>query len=683
MPDDKPELPTGWRGVLGPLDIRTGDNRILATPPDGVRMREGTIPIMWQRETGMGHDGSVIAGRADRVWVDTLGGISVVMGEGPFDLGGEDGREAARLLAEGFLTGLSIDPDEVSFEWKWFSKDGAEVDVEELDEDELWELYDAGAVEEVAVMTDWRLMGATLTPFPAFDQARIEAIADYEGAGDVVTAAGNAIAVDDTLAPTRPTPYPAEHFADPQLKRLTPLTVTDDGRVFGHIAPWNECHISYGDVCVMAPRSQTSYAYFHLGEVATTEGRLPVGKLTLGGGHADPKLGYKPALEHYDDVATAIAAVRAGEDKWGIWVAGRILPHVTAEQLEMFLLCPPSGDWRRIGGNLELVAACSVNVPGFPNVRTLAASAGGVQTAHGPLGPARSQGTSPASCAPWNAGRPGPTSSPHGSASTTPHVPTGPPLGSASCKPRSRRGICDGLRMRQQSRNQRKHAEKVQGDVERRHDQDIPTPARRRERAEPRHHQGNRGRTRMMATLASTTVPVRLTATINDRVYELVTGDLEIELGAETHSFADYVEVDVVPKNVALAIRNLLADIAGDLTTDYDLGDPVATDQPVSIGRIVHYRHFGTPGGEFSPKDSPAIVTGVVDAEAGIVSLTVFTDDGGIHPHKAVRHCEQLEGGTWHWPPRVGPEAPAAPAPWDGPRSAYEASHPPAPRPGE
>ncbi|MBT2226268.1 phage minor head protein [Nonomuraea sp. NEAU-A123] len=374
MPDTE-DLPTGWRGVMGPLDIRTGDNRILATPPDGVRMREGTLAIMWQRETGMGHDGSVIAGRADRAWVEDLNGVSVVMGEGPLDLGGEDGREAARLLRDGFLTGLSIDPDEVAFTWKWVAKDGAEVDVESLDEDEFWEMLDAGELEEIAVMTDWRLMGATMTPFPAFDEARIQALYDYEPAADAVTAAGPGLAVE--AAPV-PRAYPAEHFADPGLKRLTPLTVTDDGRVYGHIAPWNECHISFGDTCVMAPRSATSYAYFHLGEIATDAGRLPVGKLTLGGGHADPKIGYRPATQHYDDVATAIAAVRAGEDKHGIWVAGRILPNVSTEDLELFLLCPPSGDWRRIGGNLELVAACSVNVPGFPNIR--ASAAGGVQT---------------------------------------------------------------------------------------------------------------------------------------------------------------------------------------------------------------------------------------------------------------------------------------------------------------
>jgi hypothetical protein len=40
-----------------------------------------------------------------------------------------------------------------------------------------------------------------------------------------------------------------------------------------------------------------------------------------------------------------------------------------------------SGDWRRINGNLELVAALAVNVPGFPIPRTQAAMAAAGQLA--------------------------------------------------------------------------------------------------------------------------------------------------------------------------------------------------------------------------------------------------------------------------------------------------------------
>lgn len=121
-----------------------------------------------------------------------------------------------------------------------------------------------------------------------------------------------------------------------------------------------------GDACVTPPSSRTGYALFHVSEVQTDSGPLAVGRLTVGGGHADPKLGVQPTIEHYDDAGAAFAMVRAGEDAHGIWVSGIPAPHASEEQVQLGLSCPLSGDWRRHGGNLELVAALSVNTPGFP-----------------------------------------------------------------------------------------------------------------------------------------------------------------------------------------------------------------------------------------------------------------------------------------------------------------------------
>ena len=50
------------------------------------------------------------------------------------------------------------------------------------------------------------------------------------------------------------------------------ITVTEDGRVYGHLALKDTCHTGFGDQCVTAPSSATGYAYFHLGEVDTTAG---------------------------------------------------------------------------------------------------------------------------------------------------------------------------------------------------------------------------------------------------------------------------------------------------------------------------------------------------------------------------------------------------------------------------
>ena len=44
--------------------------------------------------------------------------------------------------------------------------------------------------------------------------------------------------------------YRRTDFADPHLTGPTALTVTADGHVYGHLATWGTCHISFGDQCV-------------------------------------------------------------------------------------------------------------------------------------------------------------------------------------------------------------------------------------------------------------------------------------------------------------------------------------------------------------------------------------------------------------------------------------------------
>lgn len=186
-----------------------------------------------------------------------------------------------------------------------------------------------------------------------------------------------------------PRPHP-DVFANPNLPGPTPLTVGEDGRLWGHLASWDTCHTGIGNRCVMAPHTATGYAYFRTGEVLCSDSsRIPVGKITLGTGHADAQLGYIPAIAHYDDTGTVVAVVNVGEDKYGIWVAGTTVPGADEAKMAELRRSPLSGDWRRIGGNLELVAALAVNSPGFPVIRASAEDqletlvAAGVVTEHG------------------------------------------------------------------------------------------------------------------------------------------------------------------------------------------------------------------------------------------------------------------------------------------------------------
>lgn len=174
---------------------------------------------------------------------------------------------------------------------------------------------------------------------------------------------------------------PADWFRDPELSGPTPLTITPEGRVFGHIADWTTCHIGFVDECRPAPKSFTNYAYFLTGEVLTDAGLVPVGQLTVGGGHANEKYGVRAAISHYDNTTTAWADVTVGEDAHGIWFAGALREGLTAKEMREIRAAALSGDWREVivGGkpNLEMVAALGVNVQGFPVPRTRVAVYGG------------------------------------------------------------------------------------------------------------------------------------------------------------------------------------------------------------------------------------------------------------------------------------------------------------------
>lgn len=176
---------------------------------------------------------------------------------------------------------------------------------------------------------------------------------------------------------------PADYyFQDPQFTGPTPLQVDDDGHVRGHAALWSTCHTAFADVCVSPPR-EGSHDYYRLGEVVTKSGaRVSVGAITMGTGHA-PIQGVDPrrAVEHYDHTGHAVAYVASGEDRFGIWVAGVVSPQATPQQVAALRGSKLSGDWRRLGGKLRLVAMLAVNVPGFPVPRMRAGVTAGAQLA--------------------------------------------------------------------------------------------------------------------------------------------------------------------------------------------------------------------------------------------------------------------------------------------------------------
>lgn len=198
----------------------------------------------------------------------------------------------------------------------------------------------------------------------------------------------------DTDTPTGPAvslvasasswPLPkAAWFADPKLSEPTPLTyIEQDGatRVVGHLAEWGQCHLDFPGACVTPPRLLDGGDNFMIGRVETDEGVIRAGCITLGGGHADTKLGLVAAKHHYDDVTTAVCDVRVGEDQYGIWFAGVLRPWIDDKQRYQLLACDISGDWRDYGGELALIAAHAVNSGGF-RTKARVATRNGAQVA--------------------------------------------------------------------------------------------------------------------------------------------------------------------------------------------------------------------------------------------------------------------------------------------------------------
>lgn len=93
-------------------------------------------------------------------------------------------------------------------------------------------------------------------------------------------------------------------------------------------------------------------------------------------GHAPtgPGTTAQAAMAHYDNSALTIADIVTGEDAFGVWFAGAMHPDVTDAQVRRLRANALSGDWRKLGGGLELIAALAVPVQGFPVQRAMVAS---------------------------------------------------------------------------------------------------------------------------------------------------------------------------------------------------------------------------------------------------------------------------------------------------------------------
>jgi hypothetical protein len=203
---------------------------------------------------------------------------------------------------------------------------------------------------------------------------------------EVLTASGQTRSHTITI----PDVPPREWFREPT--DVTPqgaLTITDEGRIFGYLAPADVPHRSFQNKRVTVPMRTVDYSKWLGGEALVADGRAVAGVITMNCGHASMNpndWSYSHRQEHYDNTCSVVAKAAIGENKHGVWIAGALEPGVTAEQVSKMLGCRLSGDWkphRRRSGWHEFVAALLVPVPGFAMGRsapsTLVASAAPVR----------------------------------------------------------------------------------------------------------------------------------------------------------------------------------------------------------------------------------------------------------------------------------------------------------------
>ena len=157
-----------------------------------------------------------------------------------------------------------------------------------------------------------------------------------------------------------------------------PLTVTEDGRVYGHATLRTRCHGAYA-ACLPPPDHGGDLANFLIGD-ATGSG-VPTGVITLDTTHGVTADGGVKSHDHLADTGRAVADVTAGFDQHGMWVSGKLRPGLTDRELAALRGSTLSGEWHPIGGKPRLVGILAVNSPGYLVQRHgIAASAGVLYT---------------------------------------------------------------------------------------------------------------------------------------------------------------------------------------------------------------------------------------------------------------------------------------------------------------
>lgn len=355
-----------WEGPLVVEGVESGDGRMFAL--GSLDWADLPMPLMYQPANVGGHNESFAVGEITHAARrgNEIRGWGTVFGTA---LNGEHGDGIRNTMKVG---GVSVDVDAVkdaNVEMVYAESEGG---------------ANPFAKPEMTIFHEGRIRGATLVAFPAFVEAKLKftgvlaASAEPESCGcktvgeNTVLTASAADGESHTI--TIPNLPPAHWFNEPtDVESFGALTITDEGRVFGVVAPPNTTHRS---VNRKVPRN-VDFTRFHKGEtIVQGGGRVVTGVITADCGHA-PTENYG-TLErrrlHYDNSCSVLANVRVGYAKdGGIWVGGALNPGADPAQVAKALGCALSLDVQPHPdrpGIADFLSAHLVPVPGFAQART-------------------------------------------------------------------------------------------------------------------------------------------------------------------------------------------------------------------------------------------------------------------------------------------------------------------------
>ena len=347
-----------WSGILAIEGTESGDSRLFNLGSlDWAPLPQ---PLMYQPASVGGHTASVVAGEITQISRrgSEIAGVGHIYGN---MLAGEHGDGIRNMMKAG---GVSVDVDKVK-----------DADVEEIfTDDSEGGLF---AKPDITVFNRGRIRGATLVAFPAFVEAKL-AFGNVVTASSEPCACGGGIIVASGHTITIPDLPPAEWFQKPtDVKMYGAVTITDEGRMFGWIAPSQTTHRSVRKQVPMGGKVDYS-RWMNKETIVAGGGRIKTGVLTMNCGHAETDPRFYGTLEnrkqHYDNTCSIFANAVIGEEPGkGVWFAGAVRHGVTADQLTAAMGSSLSGDWQPHPdrpGVQEFIAALLVPVPGFPMARS-------------------------------------------------------------------------------------------------------------------------------------------------------------------------------------------------------------------------------------------------------------------------------------------------------------------------